>query len=162
MITLFTTGGTFDKIYFDAKSEFSVGDPQAEPILNDANVDFDYRITSLLRKDSLDMTDDDRRLICESVSSSDSQQVLVTHGTDGMVATAQALAAHGVAGKTVVLLGAMQPARMRVSDAPFNLGFALAAVQALQPGIYITMNGRIFSHDNVVKNWEKGRFEELS
>ncbi|MGH1485558.1 MAG: asparaginase domain-containing protein [Cellvibrionaceae bacterium] len=162
MITLFTTGGTFDKVYFDAKSEFSVGDPQVEPILKDANVDIDYTITPLLRKDSLDMTSEDRQLICQSVSTIDSQQVIITHGTDGMVATAQALAEYGVEGKTIVLVGAMQPARMRVSDAPFNLGFTLAAVQILEPGIFITMNGRIFSHDNVVKNWEKGRFEAVS
>ena len=162
MITVFTSGGTFDKVYFDAKSEFSIGDSQVEPILKEANVDLDYTITSLLRKDSLDMTAEDRHLICQSVSATHSQQVIITHGTDGMVATAQALAECGVGGKTIVLVGAMQPARMRISDAPFNLGFALAAVQLLKPGIFIAMNGRIFSSDNVVKNWEKGRFELLS
>jgi L-asparaginase len=162
MITLFTTGGTFDKIYFDAKSEFSVGDPQSEPILKEANVDFDYRVESVLRKDSLDMTDADRQLICERVKACESDKIIITHGTDGMVSTAKALADYGIADKTIVFVGAMQPARMRYSDAPFNLGFAIAAVQLLSPGAYVTMNGRVFSHDNVVKNLEKGKFEALS
>ncbi len=162
MITFFCTGGTFDKIYFDAKSEFSVGDPQVEPLLKEANIDVGYKIESLLRKDSLDMTEEDRQLICQGVVSSESQQIIIIHGTDGMAATAKALAASGVEDKTIVFVGAMQPARMRYSDAPFNLGFAVSAVQLLEPGIYLAMNGRVFSHDNVVKNVEIGKFETIS
>jgi L-asparaginase len=161
MLTIFATGGTFDKIYFDAKSDFHVGDPQAEPVLQEANIALAYRVESLLKKDSLDMTDADRQLIGDSVTESTDKHIIITHGTDGMVATAQALAKRDLADKTVILVGAMQPARMRYSDAPFNLGFALAAVQLLPAGIYISMNGQVFAHDNVVKNLSLGRFEAL-
>ena len=162
MITVFTTGGTFDKVYFDANSTFSVGEPQAEPLLAEANIDIPYRIEPLLRKDSLDINDEDRQQICERVSADPQSQAIITHGTDGMVATAQALSHCDLGDKVVVLVGAMQPARMRYSDAPFNLGFALAAVQLLAPGIYIVMNGRVFSHDNVVKNLAAAKFQTLS
>ena len=161
-IVVFATGGTFDKVYFDANSQFHVGDPQAQPLLAEANITLEYRVESLIKKDSLDMTDEDRGLITAKVAAVDGSLVLITHGTDGMVATAKALAASGgMDDKTIVLVGAMQPARMRYSDAPFNLGFAVAAVQLLSPGIYIAMNGQIFSHDKVQKNWDAGRFEAI-
>lgn len=159
MLTIFTTGGTFDKVYFDANSEFSIGDPQVEPMLKEANISLDYQIESLLKKDSLDMTDQDRQLIVDKVAVSDSRHIVITHGTDGMAASAQAIAKSGSGSKTIVLVGAMQPARMRYSDAAFNLGFAMASVQLLPAGIYIAMNGRVFPHDNVVKNLAEARFE---
>jgi len=159
MMTILTTGGTFDKIYFDAKSQFHIGESQVEPILIEGNVTIDYTVESLLRKDSLEMTDDDRQLLCEHVKASSAQQIIITHGTDTMSQTAKALAAHGIDGKTVVLVGAMQPARMRVTDAPFNLGFACAAVQLLPSDIYIAMCGQVFQHNNVKKNLVAGRFE---
>ena len=162
LLTVFATGGTFDKIYFDANSQFSVGDPQAEPLLREANLDIDYHIQSLLRKDSLDMTDDDRAQVSKAVIDCHSPHIIITHGTDGMVATANTLAQNGVSDKTIVLVGAMQPARMRDSDAAFNLGFAIAAVQLLPTGIYIAMNGRVFPHDKVIKNVEEGKFESLN
>jgi L-asparaginase len=164
MIKIFTTGGTFDKIYFDANSEFSIGDSQVEPILEEANVRTKYTVESLLSKDSLEITAEDRQLICEHITTSTETQLLITHGSDTMVDTAIALAAEveSVANKVIVLLGAMQPARMRITDAPFNLGFALAAVQLLPAGIYIAMNGKIFHPDDVRKNRSAGRFETLS
>lgn len=162
MITVFTTGGTFDKIYFDANSQFSIGEPQAEPLLKEANIDIAYTIESVLKKDSLEITDEDRQLICQKVEASFSQKIIITHGTDTMAETAKALSQIDLKDKTIVLLGAMQPARMRYSDAPFNLGFAIAAVQLLESGIYISMNGRVFAHDNVVKNLKKGKFEGSS
>jgi len=161
MLSIFATGGTIDKVYFDAKSEFQVGDPQSQPILEEAGINIDYRIESLLRKDSLDLTDQDRELICEKVSAERAQHIIITHGTDGMVATAKALAQVSIDHKTIVLVGAMQPARMRYSDANFNLGFAIAAVQLLNPGIYIAMNGQVFEHNKVVKNVAASRFESL-
>jgi L-asparaginase len=161
MITFFCTGGTFDKIYFDAKSEFSVGDPQIIPLLKEANISIDYDVRSLLKKDSLDMTETDRKLISEKVAACSSEKIIITHGTDGMVATAQHLAIKDLGNKTIVFVGAMQPARMRYSDATFNLGFAVSAVQLLPAGIFISMNGRIFSHDNVTKNLTIGQFEAL-
>lgn len=159
MIKIFTTGGTFDKVYFDAKSDFHIGDTQVPSILEEANVTIDYHVESLLRKDSLDVTEDDRKMLCDAVVSCTSQYIIMTHGTDTMVDTAKMLAEYTIAEKTIVLLGAMQPARMRYTDATFNLGFALAAVQLLPADIYIAMNGQVFHHGNVSKNRQKGCFE---
>ncbi len=142
MIDIFTTGGTIDKVYFDALSEYQIGPTTLPDILRENGVFAAHRITQLLRKDSLDLTNDDRALIRAAVEASDAARILVTHGTDTMVQTAARLS--DVAGKTIVLTGAMQPASLRNSDAAFNVGFALAAVQTLPPGVYIAMNGQIF------------------
>lgn len=158
-IKILTTGGTIDKIYFDAKSEFQVGDPQIGELLREANVSFDFEVESLLRKDSLEMTDDDRGLILRHTRDDECDRILITHGTDTMVMTANALL--GVGGKTIVLTGSMQPARLRVSDAIFNIGFAIAAVQLLDAGVYIAMNGRIFDPRTARKNVEQHRFEDV-
>lgn len=160
MITLFATGGTIDKIYFDALSEFSIGEPQAPRLFEESNIREGFTVESVLKKDSLEITQDDRLLLREKVSNSQGSKVLITHGTDTMVDTAKVLA-ETITDKTVIFLGAMQPARMRVSDAPFNLGFAFAAVQLLEPGIYIAMSGKVFSYDQVVKNRKAGQFEAL-
>ena len=160
MITVLATGGTFDKVYFDALSEFSIGEPQATRILEEGNIREGFVVESVLKKDSLEITDDDRLLLRETVNKNYSSKILITHGTDTMVDTAKVLA-ETITDKTVVLLGAMQPARMRISDASFNLGFAFAAVQLLPPGIYIAMSGQVFPFDEVVKNREAGQFESL-
>jgi L-asparaginase len=156
-IKIFTTGGTFDKIYFDAKSEFHIGDTIIGTLLEEANVDFDYDIEALLKKDSLEMDEIDRELIRTSVGNVYNQRILITHGTDTMVETAQALL--GIGDKTIVLFGAMQPARMRYSDAMYNLGVASAAVQLLPAGVYLAMNGKIFDPGKVTKNRALNRFE---
>ena len=156
-IKIFTTGGTFDKIYFDAKSEFHIGDTIIGALLEEANVDFDYDIEALLKKDSLEMDEIDRELIRTSVGNVYNQRILITHGTDTMVETAQALL--GIEDKTIVLFGAMQPARMRYSDAMYNLGVASAAVQLLPAGVYLAMNGKIFDPGKVTKNRALNRFE---
>lgn len=156
-IRIFTTGGTFDKIYFDARSEFHIGEPMAQALLDEANVSFDYAIESLLKKDSLEIDDTDRELIRNAVAGVENDMILITHGTDTMVETARALL--DLQGKTIVLFGAMQPARMRYSDAMFNLGFACAAVQLLPRGVHLAMNGRIFDPRNAAKNRALGRFE---
>ena len=158
-IHILTTGGTFDKIYHDALSEFSIGEPMADELLQEAGVNLAYSVDSVLKKDSLELTDADRAQLCEQVMRSPHQHILIIHGTDTMALTAQQLAA--ITNKTVVLTGAMQPARMRKSDAPFNLGFAIGALQCLDSGIYIAMNGRIFNANNVQKNRQLGRFETL-
>jgi len=159
-IRILTTGGTIDKIYFDQKSEFQVGEPQISLLLDEANVTFDYSIESVLRKDSLDMTDTDRQLIVDQVLAGPDGHILITHGTDTMIATAQRLAAQ-VRDKTIVLTGSMQPARLRSSDAVFNIGFAIAAVQLLPPGTYIAMNGEIFDPLHSRKNVAMNRFEKI-
>ncbi len=158
-IKFITTGGTIDKIYFDAKNEYQVGPPQVAELLRDVNATFEFEIESVLRKDSLDMTDADRQLIRERVANAAADRVVVTHGTDTMIATARAL--QGVPGKTIVLTGSMQPARFRVTDADFNLGTAVAAVQTLPPGVYLAMNGRIFDPAKARKNVAANCFEEV-
>ena len=159
-IKIFTTGGTFDKVYFDALSEFHIGDPVAGELLDEANVTFAYDIESLLKKDSLEITAEDRELIRSRVESVSETRILITHGTDTMVDTARSLGR--IENKTIVLFGAMQPARMRYSDAMFNLGIASAAVQILPTGIYIAMNGQIFNPDEVTKNRAEARFETIA
>lgn len=158
-VRIFTTGGTIDKTYFDANSEYQVGAPVAGSILAEGGVTLSFAVTELMRKDSLELTDDDRALIRCTVEAEPARQVLITHGTDTMPDTAKALL--GIAGKTIVLTGAMKPAVFRNSDAAFNVGCALGAVQSLPPGVYVVMNGRVFAADEVRKNLEKGQFEKL-
>ncbi|ADR35499.1 asparaginase domain-containing protein [Oceanithermus profundus] len=156
-VQVFTTGGTIDKVYYDAKDDYTVGDPQIGKLLEEARVNFPYAIEALFKKDSLQMTDADRARIREAVAAAPARRVLITHGTDTMVETARALV--GVPDKTIVLVGAMQPARFLGSDAEFNIGYAVAAVQLLPPGVYIAMNGQVFGAERVRKNRERLRFE---
>lgn len=158
-IKFLTTGGTIDKVYFDSKSEYEVGPPQVAELLRDANATFEYEIESVLRKDSLDLTEADRQLIRERVAADPCDRIVVTHGTDTMIQTARVL--EGITGKTIVLTGSMQPARFRVTDAEFNLGAAIAAVQVLPPGVYIAMNGRIFDPSRSRKDVANNCFEEI-
>ncbi len=157
-IKFLTTGGTIDKVYFDARSEYQVGSPQVSEILKDSNVNFEYEVVSVLQKDSLDMTDDDREAIRQAVAADPIDRIVITHGTDTMVDTAKHLI--GIADKTIVFTGALEPARSRYTDATFNVGCAIGAVQTLPPGVYIAMNGRVFAADKVKKNYEARRFEE--
>lgn len=158
-IKIFTTGGTIDKIYFDAKSTYQIGDPQITRLLAEARFTLDCSVTSLMRKDSLEMTDADRQIVVEAVRREPAKHILITHGTDTMLLTAEAL--RQIPDKTMVLTGAMQPARFHSSDAIFNIGFALAAVQLLPPGAYVTMNGEVFEPGKARKNIDAGRFERL-
>ena len=156
-VAILTTGGTFDKVYFDANSEYSIGDPCITSILDEGNVNSNYRIQSILKKDSLDITSKERRIIKYSVQECVEERIIIIHGTDTMVETAKSL--EDIKDKTIVLTGAMQPARFKKTDAIFNSGFALAAVQILEYGVYITMNGMVFRSDNVKKNIDLGKFE---
>jgi L-asparaginase len=155
-IVIVTTGGTIDKAYFDALSTYQIGEPVVKKALDTANVTHPYRIVELLRKDSLELTDEDRQRLKETVAALDSRRVVITHGTDTMTDSAAVLAA--IAGKTIVLTGALSPARFSDSDAPFNIGMAFAAVQALPAGVYVAMNGRVFRGDEVIKDREQRRF----
>ena len=159
-IIIYTTGGTIDKVYFDQKSDYQVGDPQAKGLLERANVVLDYEVESIVKKDSLDFTDEDRELVRKKVASCPFDRVVVTHGTDRMIDTAKVLDA--ISGKTIVLTGSMYPAQFRDSDAVFNIGCAVAAAQILSHGVYIVMNGRIFNPHQVRKNVELNRFEEIN
>ena len=156
MIDIFTTGGTIDKVYFDALSEYQIGATALPDILSENNVFVAHRVTQLMRKDSLELTDVDRAAIHDAVAASDADKILVTHGTDTMVDTARILS--DIGGKTIVLTGAMQPATLRNSDAEFNVGFALAATQTLPPGVYIAMNGEVFDPAETQKDRSAHRF----
>jgi L-asparaginase len=158
-LLIVTTGGTIDKIYFDDKSDYQVGEPQISQILHAMHVAFDFEVSALLRKDSLHITAEDRKLIRAAVAASEATHVLITHGTDTMVETAAEL--KGLAGKTIVLTGALNPARFRDSDAIFNIGCAVGAVQCLPPGVYIAMNGRVWDPEQVRKNRNRNVFEAL-
>lgn len=158
-IKFYATGGTIDKVYFDAKSEYQVGAPQVEEILKDSNVAFDYEVESILQKDSLEMTEEDRSKVREIIEKEACDKIVITHGTDTMADTAKSLT--GIKNKTIVFTGAMEPARSRYTDATFNVGCSIAAVQTLPTGVYIAMNGCIHKADNVRKNYEAKKFESI-
>jgi L-asparaginase len=155
-ILLLTTGGTIDKIYFDALSTYQVGETQLAKVLEVARVTAPFSIRELLRKDSLELDDADRDRIAEVVEQAETSRIVITHGTDTMTQTAARLA--GIPGKTVVLVGALAPARFSESDAPFNLGMAFATAQVAPPGVWITMNGTVFDATHVVKDRAAGKF----
>lgn len=156
-LLIVATGGTIDKIYFDDKSEFQVGAPQIGGILDAIGVAFAFDVIALMRKDSLHLTDEDRALVRATIAAQPHRHVLVTHGTDTMVDTARAL--EGLPGKVIVLTGALNPARFQGSDAVFNIGTAVGAVQSLPEGVWIAMNGRIWRPESVRKNVAANRFE---
>ena len=156
-LLIITTGGTIDKIYFDDMSDYQIGDPQIGQILHDMQVGFSFEVNAMMRKDSLHVTEEDRQQIHDAISASDATHVLITHGTDSMVKTALLLA--DIPGKTMVLTGALNPARFRDSDAIFNIGCAVGALQALPKGAWIAMNGCIWDPGEVRKNRGKNRFE---
>jgi len=158
-LEIFTTGGTIDKVYFDAKSKFEVGEPQILEVLREANLSIDYQVTPLMRKDSLELTDQDRELVRKAVEASEATRIVITHGTDTMTDTARALTE--ITGKTIVLTGAMQPARFRFTDAVFNIASAMMAAQTLAEGVYIAMNGQLFDPERTRKNVEMNRFEAI-
>jgi len=143
-------------IYFDAKSDYQIGEPAVIKMLDEMPVHFDYQVTSLLKKDSLEMDVADRELIVQAVDACEQELIVITHGTDTMPETARALA--GITNKTIVLTGAMAPAIFRDTDALFNVGCALAAVQSSEKGVYIAMNGELFDGLNVRKDVANGRF----
>ena len=156
-LLVLTTGGTIDKVYFDATSKYEIGDPMLPMVFHESAVTLPWRLISLLRKDSLELTESDRQTIREACEREPESRILITHGTDTMAETGEFLS--GIPGKTIVLTGALSPARFRTTDATFNLGLALGAVQSLPPGTYLAMNGTIFPAGKVRKNREAGRFE---
>jgi L-asparaginase len=156
-LCIVTTGGTIDKVYFDDKSDFQVGEPQIGRILEELGVAFRFTVIPIIRKDSLHITAADRDLLRQTIAAQPARHVLVTHGTDTMVDTARVLAT--IPDKVIVLTGALNPARFRGTDADFNIGTAGGAVQSLPPGVYIAMNGRVWDPAKVRKNVAANRFE---
>ena len=155
-ILVLTTGGTIDKNYFDALSEYQVVDSGIPALLREARVAVPLRIEEVCRKDSLELTDADRAEIARRIAEAPETRVVITHGTDTMTDTAQILS--DIPGKTMVLTGALSPARFAETDAPFNLGMAFAAAQVAPPGVYIAMSGQVFDGLKVRKDRTAGRF----
>ena len=158
-IRIFITGGTFDKEYDELTGRLYFRDSHLPEMLKLGRCNLNLEIRTLMMIDSLEMTGDDRSLILEHCRHAPESRIVITHGTDTMVATATALAA-SVKDKTIVLTGAMIPYKFGSSDGLFNLGSALAFAQTLPPGVYVVMNGRYFPADRVLKNRQTGMFEE--
>ena len=159
-IRVFITGGTFDKEYDEIHGRLYFKDTHLHEMLRLGRCRVDVAVRTLMMVDSLEMTDADRALILDNCRQAPEDRIVVTHGTDTMVDTARVLG-QGLTGKTVVLTGAMVPYAFGSSDGLFNLGSALSFAQSLPPGVYVAMNGRCFSWDNVVKNRAAGVFEPL-
>jgi L-asparaginase len=160
-IRIFVTGGTFDKEYNEITVQLFFKETHLPEMITRSRVTPEVTVRTLMMIDSLDMTPGDRMLIVNQCNAAKEDKIIITHGTDTMSVTAAVLA-EKVPGKTIVLTGAMIPYKFGSSDGFFNLGCALAFVQALPPGIYVAMNGRYFDWDNVRKNRQTGQFEELS
>ncbi|HEX4875684.1 MAG TPA: asparaginase domain-containing protein [Chitinophagaceae bacterium] len=160
-VRIFITGGTFDKEYNELTGQLYFKDTHMHDLLELGRNKVPVEIRTLMMVDSLEMTDEDRELIVHQCNHCEENRIIITHGTDTMSDTAQFLAER-VKNKTIVLTGAMIPIKFGSSDGLFNLGSALAFVQALPQGIYIAMNGRYFNWDNVRKNKQTGMFEEVN
>ena len=159
-IKIFATGGTFDKEYNEITGELYFKETNLFKLLHLGRSRIEVRIETLMMLDSLQMIGSDRKYIVDSCTNEKSSKIIITHGTDTMVETAQLLADH-IKDKIIILTGAMIPIKFGSSDGLFNLGSALSFVQILDPGIYITMNGQYFYWDNVRKNKELGIFERI-
>lgn len=158
-LLVLSTGGTIDKIYFDAKSAYQVGDAVAGHILETMNAAYSVRYIEVCKKDSLEVTTEDRDTLKRYIDQSDSKTILVTHGTDTMVDTARFIGDYS--DKVIVFTGAMQPAIFKETDGIFNIGTALGILSCASPGVYIAMNGRAFNPKNTVKNYQTRMFEEI-
>ena len=158
-ITVFVTGGTFDKEYNEISGELYFKDTHIREILELGRSQLEVKIKKLMLIDSLNMTNEDRVVILENCISVKDKTIVITHGTDTMTETAEFLARENLK-KTIVLTGAMIPYKFGSSDGLFNLGSAFAFAQVLPRGVFVAMNGRFFNWDKVVKNKISGKFEE--
>lgn len=162
LIQVFVTGGTFDKEYNFITGELYFKDTHLNEMFERGRSTLDIDLKTLMMVDSLEMGEEDKDIIIHNCKRSKTNKIIITHGTDRMVATAETLAKQNIQDKTIVLTGAMIPYAFGTSsDGFFNLGSALAFVQVLSPGVYIAMNGRYFEWDEVVKNRKTGLFEEI-
>lgn len=159
-IRIFVTGGTFDKEYNEISEQLVFKDTHLQDMLRRGRCKVKIDVTTLMLIDSLNMTEHERVLVAEQCQKAEEEKILITHGTGTMAETAKVLA-QTVKGKTIVLTGAMVPYAFGSSDGLFNLGSAIAFVQSLPPGVYVAMNGRYFTWDNVRKNTHTGIFEEI-
>lgn len=157
-ITFIQTGGTIDKDYAQKAKvyNFEISEPAVKRMLRRFNPNFRYKVISVLRKDSMDITKEDREKIYAVCKNAKNDRIIITHGTDTMVETAKRL--RSIRDKTIVLVGASKPEKFYDSDAPFNLGTAIGAINVLNKGVYIAMNGRIYTPHKCKKQEETGRF----
>lgn len=160
-IKVFITGGTFDKEYNELDGSLYFKETHVHEMLKLGRCNLDIEIQTLMMIDSLDMTEEDRNKILNFCKICKQDKIVITHGTDTMVETAKILGTH-IHHKTIVLTGAMVPYKFGSSDGMFNLGSALSFAQSLPVGVFIAMNGRYFTWNNVHKNKQLGIFEELS
>jgi L-asparaginase len=158
-ITFIQTGGTIDKDYPHTTKgwAFEFGEPAVNRILVKLDPSFEYNVVTACQKDSLELNDQDRKLILESVKSSDSNKIIITHGTDTMIETAEYLA-NKVTDKTLVITGAMRPERFSNSEADINLGSAIATCNIASPGIYISMHGIVKEYNKIKRDMETGKY----
>ena len=159
-IRIFITGGTFDKEYNELDGKLFFKDTHLPEMLKLGRCKVPVDIRTLMLVDSLEMTDADRQIIVEQCRSCNEDRIVITHGTDTMEETANILG-NAVKNKTIVITGAMVPYKFGSSDGLFNLGSALAFAETLPSGVYVAMNGRCFTWNNVRKNRKNGEFEEL-
>tara|TARA_B100001778_G_scaffold330186_1_gene332273 strand:+ start:859 stop:1353 length:495 start_codon:yes stop_codon:yes gene_type:complete len=159
-IKIFSTGGTFDKEFNEITGELFFKKTQLYELLELGRSKLDVKIETLMMVDSLKMSNTERQYIVDKCKNEKTNNIIITHGTDTMVRTAE-LIANQITDKTIILTGAMIPIKFGSSDGLFNLGSAMSFVQVLEPGVYITMNGRYFSYDNVRKNKKLGIFEKV-
>jgi L-asparaginase len=159
-IAFIQTGGTIDKDYPRATGgyAFEIGEPAVKRILQRINPNFDFEIISILKKDSLDITEEDRKKIYDACEKTEANRIVITHGTDTMIETAEKLSS--IKGKVIVLTGAMKPEKFIDSDASFNVGMAVGAINVLRNGVYIAMNGRIYPWNKAKRNSQTGQFSE--
>lgn len=157
-IKVLVTGGTFDKEYNELNGSLYFKETHLHEMLDLGRSNLDLSVTTLMMKDSLEFTDQDRTLIANACNQSIENKIVITHGTDTMTITAEYLM-KTCPDKTIILTGAMVPYKFGSSDGLFNLGSALAFVQVLGPGVYIAMNGQYFEAGKVIKNKLEGKFE---
>lgn len=158
-ITFIQTGGTIDKDYPKSKGgyAFEFGEPATIRILDRLNPSFDYNVITAFQKDSLEITNEDRQKLLELIESSEDDKIIITHGTDTMLDTANYLNEH-IKNKLIVITGAMRPERFTNSDAPINLGCAISATNLLDNGIFIAMHGVVKPSNLIKRNLETGKY----
>ena len=159
-IKIFSTGGTFDKEFNEINGELFFKKTQLYELLELGRSKLDVKIETLMMVDSLKMSDTERQYIVDKCKTEKTKKIIITHGTDTMVKTAKLIASQ-IKDKTIILTGAMIPIKFGSSDGLFNLGSAMSFAQILDPGVYITMNGRYFNYNNVRKNKKLGIFERI-
>ena len=158
------TGGTIDSVYNGIKDTVEPANDSGIPaFITGLKLYNDVEFTTICMKDSRALSKDDLAAILTAVKNSPHKKIIITHGTYTMPDTARYLEANlGENDKTIVLTGSMIPLQgFSPSDAPFSLGYAVAQVLALGPGIRVCMNGRTFEPGEVMKIVEEGRFDSI-